>query len=113
MLPDNTGLALQRRMKRVTMASPALGGNDGGGEQSWALRQTMWRTATALGIKPSLKKRSATPCWVAMTSSVIGPTAKDERLAAKVWISSAMPVTALSDFATASRWASAHFAVAA
>ena len=64
-----------------------------------------------LGIRPSLKKRSATPCWVAMMSSVIGPTAKDERLAATVWMSTGMPVTALSDLATSSRCDSAHAAV--
>src|SRR5439155_24481648 len=34
------------------------------------LRQTMLRTAISLGIRPSLKKRSATPCWVMMMSSV-------------------------------------------
>ena len=50
--------------------------------QVWAGRQTMSRTATGFGIKPSLWKRSATPCWVVMMSSVIGPTTNDERLAA-------------------------------
>ena len=50
----------------------------------------MSRTAICFGMSPSLKKRSATPCWVAMMSSVIGPTLKADRLAAIVWMGTAV-----------------------
>jgi hypothetical protein len=49
-----------------------------------APRQTASRMTIGLGIKPRLRKRSATPCWVAMMSSVNLPIANDERFAAIV-----------------------------
>src|SRR5690242_17134247 len=87
-------------------------GKSGRHDQAAGLRQTMSRITIGFGIRPSLWKRSATPCWVVTMSSVTGPTTKDERLAAMVWISSGMPVTAASDLATSSRCCSAHLAVA-
>ena len=65
----------------------------------------MSRITIDFGIRPSLWKRSATPCWVATMSSVTGPTTKFARLAAMVWISRGTPVTAASDLATSSRLA--------
>src|ERR1700694_941745 len=89
----------------------SVGGDDVRSAQVCAGFQTASRTTTGFGISPSLKKRSATPCWVATMSSVMGPTANDERLAATVWMSRGIPVIALNDFATSSRCDSAHLAV--
>src|SRR4030088_1484979 len=96
---------LNQRMFRSSVA------DDVGPAQVCTGFQTASRTTTGFGIRPSLKKRSATPCWVATMSSVMGPTANDERLAATVWMSRGIPVIALNDFATSSRCDSAHLAV--
>jgi hypothetical protein len=75
--------------------------------------QTASRITIGFGISPSLKKRSATACWVSTIPSVTGPIAKDARLAATIWTSSGTPVTAASAAATSARFASAQRAASA
>ncbi len=43
-----------------------------GASQDWGRTQTASLTTMALGMRPSLKKRSAVCCWPAMTASVSG-----------------------------------------